>query len=558
MAVEITKQRVFNIGNFINSQVESFSKNRERIRSAQEAEFQRRVLDNGLSNSDQKEYYSNLLKEENKKSVPDRNYISALKDRMSVLDSLIEGENFAKAYRASFERLKTAQGSIDEHIAFLENQADNVKGQELKTKIDDLLSTARQDKYSIQNNVLLNKITFAKNDKRPEILQKTIDNVQQRYNQAIAGGDEETASLWELHLQSLNSQLRMVDIENKVNEFEIKGMNGKFDAVSTLDFFTNMYNNGNGNTPITVNGQTFKSERDFWEGKISNYLNNNFFKILQDEMSNDIDVNAKKLTPVLESKFDNMVTKLEGLRGNQWLRPYLDKLDTVATNISSYGVEKIGEKIVSDYKNGLLGKTSSENITKAIEKLTNLNQWYNVDVKTSLDAIIGDVAGKKSNIANQQIQVYYDKIKEGLSPAEAWKQAESSVASIDIPNTDIVNMQPLDVAKETVSSLDKPSQYDITKSQTNVQQPVVSSPEYKPDSTPQVSTPTIQKGEYIPNPELLSLLKPEQIVTEGNKKYLASGVTAPYRKITDPKELTAYKEEQLIRPKGSNDIYLKL
>lgn len=558
MAVERQKIISYTLQQFVSNQAEAFAKSRQRIRDLQESEFQRRVFENGLSYTDQQQYYENLLKEEQGKSITDSKYQDAIKTKITSIKSLVEAENFANLYRASFERLKTEQGNINEHIDFLNTQLGATKNNELRTKIQDLISEANQSRNTIQNNALMNRIRFAQADKRPEILQNALNEVQGKYNQSLAIGDEESATAWNLHIQALTSQLRNVQIEQKINEFEVKGMNGQHDAVSTFKYLESMFKGAIGNTPINIGGKVYNSEKDFWNEKINGYLRDSFFNILQEEVANNIDVNAKKLTPVLESKFDADIVRLEALRNNEFIKPYLDKLDNTLTNVSAYGVEKIGEKVVSDYKNGLLGKTTSENINNALEKLTNLNKWYNVDVKSAVDAIVNDVAGTKSTIIQNQVSQYQNAIKEGYTPAEAWKFAESSVAQIDIPNIDVATGKPIDIAKETVSSMTQPSKYDITKTEVKTPTPQVSQPTFKPESTPQIPTPTIQRGEYIPNPELLSLLKPEQIVDEGGKKYLASGVTAPYRKITSPDELKNYTESQLIRPKGSNDIYLKI
>lgn len=552
MAVTLDKTLSIRIGDIVDGHINSFVTARDNARVTKEANFYRQVIANGLSTEDQIEFYNGWISDEKDKSVTDSKFVDGLKTNVEELKRLRRAEKFYDAYRISFEDLKTADKSISDHIQFLESELGEAVDQDLTTNIKDLLSITKQDKFTIQNNILNNQVQLALNDKRVSVLNDAINKVDKERNKALLAGNDEIVSMFDLKLQSLNSQLQTSKINDAVHQMDVDMTS---EAFTPVGFFERLEDNLNkaeaGNAPITINGTRYSNAREYWQLQMSQYIEKNFFALQDAEIKNKIDTANAKLSPVLQAEIEEQNSIIDGLKDNSNFAPYLERLDSLRTSANVYGVDKLGQKIVRDYQAGKLGDTASANINNAITRLTNLNTKYGIDVSANINTVIQDVAGKKTQIASKQIKIIQDEMAKGKTFEEASQIAQESVSAIDVPATDVLKTEPIDIATRFLEAPEKraegePDPADITQTKVETEQPRVSGEE---------PAPVIEKGEQISSPELLSLLKETDIVREGENIFLKSGVTAPFQKVSSPEELAGLKEEQLVRPKGTEDIF---
>jgi len=544
---------VLALDSIVNSNIEAFVNSRNTLRAQRSAELYQKAVDEGQDAGEQIAFLQGWLKEEQGKRVPDRAFIRELKKDITDMKKIERSNKFYDKYRESFETYKLGKKSIDEHISYLQNQQKTVTDPSLRREIDGLLTTARTEKMTMERTILENKVTLAMNDKRESVLNDAISRVKSAKQKALAGGNDQWASALDIRLQSLNSQLQNTKITDAVHDIETEMLGKDYKPTEFLKKLQSKMSLADAsNTPITIDGQRYDNAKQFWQFQTNKYVEESFFTMLAEDNKARIDTANMELTPKLEAEFRKQYEEMERLKMDPTLAPYVEKIEQMQISNASYAVNMIGKKIVRDYQDGKMGESAKANINNTIARLTELNKTYGVDVSANIDAVVQDVASKKQAISEAQMQVYQNAIAAGKTPEEAFKEAEANVSGVDIPTSEYIEKSPLEITKEKASALDTAgtegeSKFEISGQKTEMDQPKVSGEAPKP----------AQLGELIPYKELLNLVKEQDIERKGQQIYLKQGVEAPFKKISNEEELKGLSEEQLVRPEGSTDIFLK-
>ena len=512
MAVTREEKNIsINLGTLIQNKKAQIGIVKNRVRAKKEADFLRKVQDEGLSYEEQKTFYKNLLKEEYEKSgVRDDEYISEIRNAISSYSKIIRAERFYNAYRISFEELKTSKKNIDEHIEFLERQLASSVDIDLSISegglgIRDAISAAKQAKFTIQSSILTNKVNLALKDTRRSSVINITNQINDARNKALVSGDDELVSSYDIQLQSLNSQLQMISINDSVHDFELKMMDKPFTSTEFLDELSSQFENADeSGIPVNLNGVLYNDVKDYWSRQLNNYIENNFFKFLDIENEDKINSANKKLTPTMERNLKEINDNINNLKNNPYLENYQDKIENSRLTAITSGVEKFGDKVVRDYNEGLMGDTSDKNASNAISKLNQLNKKYGVDVSTPLETIRVDAASALYNISEQQVGLYKGKILEGFSHEEALDYAVKQVAPISMSTGEVLKKTPEEITREIVEYPKKKeagevSKYDITETKIQDTQPKLSAPvEKKVEPVEKIEEPV----EKIEEPEI--------------------------------------------------------
>lgn len=507
MAITREQKKKTFLGSLIQDRKQSFYDQRAIIRAREEADFYRRVIDNGLSTSDQLTYLKNKAQEEGAKSFPDNSYIADLNKRVTDLEKIKRSEDFYNEYRIAYEQFKTSQSNIDDHIAFLERESGSAIDTDLKTKINDLLSNARQEKFTIKNSILQNQITFATNDARESSVSEVLGKVKSARAEAIAVGDNLRASSLDLQIQNLQSTLQNIRITDAVHQIDQEMMDNPSSPVDFVGKLLNKISSAStADLPLTINGKKYTNEKEFWQMQTNDYMDSTFFKTMLDDIGDKLNVAEAKLTPQLESELEKAIKSIDSLQNNPLLAPYLEKFDQLKTKVASAGVEKLGKKIITDYKNGNMGSTASDNIANSIQKLSDYNKKYMVDVQSNIDAIVSDASNKKSAIANSLMEVYQSAKSKGMTDQAAWDYAKKNVSALDVPASEIATSTPLDIAQQTIKEggQDSTSKFNISKAPTTKPEPAkpvsyTPAPTVPPVGIPEAATPTTTPNQVWTN-----------------------------------------------------------
>lgn len=456
MAITRKNIKRISLGKMIEGRTSSFVKSRNRIRDFKEADFLTRVTNEGLTYQDQIDYYKSESDREKKNNVPDNTYIKAIKSTVASLGKLNRQKKFRDKYSTSLNNLNTQRKSIDNHLRFLETQMMDATDPELRSEITTRINEAKKERFTIQNNAVVNRAQFALQDKTLPALEKSIADTKSRRNIAMGADDDAAVAKWDQQLLSLQSQVGATNIENSYNDLAVNNMKNPVTSVSMLNFLKNNLQGSAGeSTPLNVDGKRYGSVVEYWQAQMNDYVQNTFFNAYQTEKNNEIQTNSQKLTPVLESGLRQMNVELNELASTAELAPFAQQFDQMKTSINFNAVNKIGEKVLEDYTAGRLGASSLENFNLARTKLNDLNKLYNVDVSQYLTSITADLAGKKEASAAAISQLAVD---EGISIEEAAKQLKIT----DIPTGIVAETDVADIASTITPGEPVKSEFDIS------------------------------------------------------------------------------------------------
>lgn len=445
MAITRKKKNTITLGNMVQNRIASYVAERSRIRDAAESRFLDKVVNEGLSYDDQIKYRKSQIANLKDEAVPDKAYIKELNKEVRSLGKLNRAQKFREDYLASFEALKTQRKSYQQHLDFLESSAEGAMDIDLKNDINQLISTSKQEKFKVENTIAENQAKFAIEDKSVPLINKAISDISSRRAQALANDDRAAIQKWDSYLRSLKSNRQVIQVENAYNDYEIKALSTPSDAVSMLNFYRDgLAAAGGDQVPMTINGKTYKSMREFWQGNLNNYVQDKFFTLYQSELNNKIDTAAKKLTPILEQELRDVNQEIGDLANLGELKPFAERMDQLRTSVNFGAVQKVGQKVMEDYTDGRLAETTVKNFNIARQKLNDLNQRYNVDVSTYLSNITEDFASKQEATA----KAIATGISKGLTPEEAERQT----AAFDVPRETVVTESAKDLAKKTVDA----------------------------------------------------------------------------------------------------------
>ena len=272
MAVERIKEFTINLGDIVQTRINSLVLARGRIQAKQEAEFQKIVSEQGMSYEDQLKYKADILSREKKKVFVDVEYVKSLKSNILSLRKLTRYEKVRKEYLDNYTGYKTSEITIDALINSIENQLTIVFDPDLRKELQGKLSEAKIERVNSQRQILENRVVLAKEDKSVEFLEKVISDVLIEHNKAVTLGNKEYSTSLDIYLQSLRSQKQKIVAETKRHDFDLKAASGAVEAVGKLDMLNGAIQAANATDLFVIDGDRYVSEREYWIFQRDSYL----------------------------------------------------------------------------------------------------------------------------------------------------------------------------------------------------------------------------------------------------------------------------------------------
>lgn len=388
-----------------------------KIRNADdEAEFNRAVLEDGLTLQDQLDYRKDQLS----RISDDPAERKRVRAEISSLKQRVEQHNFSDDYLGKLSDFNSGISSIDTVIDFLTQQKSVITDPATLDKINSELAANKQKKFSLTQDLLKAQTDFAVKDTSVSVIQDQIGRVTSARSKALLAGDTNTVAMLDLQIQGLNKAQSENSITKDVQNFAVSSITGYATATKLLDAYNAKISSAATDAPVTVGGITYSSAKEFWSYKRDSYVADTgdagFFGRLSNEGKQKIAL-AQSKSMLDNSTISSVVGDINQLVGRAELAGYEGRLDyakqTVVSNAGEYMSDSILGRYAIDY-----------DLTKAVGELNNL-KLAGVNTDAAYSKLLTTAATIKKGAVDNILQAAQNALaaNPALTPEQALNQA---------------------------------------------------------------------------------------------------------------------------------------
>ena len=354
MALELgTKTISYDLSAVVNGAISAARSEKASKASKVEADFQKAVADGQMDYASQLAFREKQLDEEKTSYFSDPDLQATLAVSIGETKKLIRYEKYRSTYYKNYSDMAAGRITAKEQLDFLNRELGSTTDPELKAEIQKSLVEAERDVTDYENTITTNLITRATQDKTEETLNSAISRVKERRALASLGDNEDEVSGYDLALSSLESQLSKVEIEDSMNKIEIDANLKGVGAINKVNLINDEIGKADGFNPITIEGQSYNSAKDFWTQTRDNYLAGSGKGIFSD-FSRDITsgydetiraANARDgfvnstVLDTIKNDFDSLESKAE-------FQPFLNKITNLKSIVLGAAIESTAKRII--------------------------------------------------------------------------------------------------------------------------------------------------------------------------------------------------------------------
>jgi peptidoglycan hydrolase-like protein with peptidoglycan-binding domain len=283
---------------------------------------------------------------------------------------------------------------------------------------------------------LENQTNYAINDKSISVIDGQIDRVTKARNTALLNDDQELASTYDLHLQALNNAKSETNIQKGILDAAVATVSGQSNAVGLLDYYNQKISSSSSGSPVSVNGVTYQSEKDFWTFKRDSYVadntNSGFFGRFGDEQNTKIKI-ANSNNSLSVDTINDVSKNYNILTTRTELTPYIQTLTATRQDSLQTGADYIGDKILNTY-------SVDYDLPAANAKLEALKPFG-----VNTDKVYGQIMTNAANVKSSQVSNILQTANSimssnpALTPAQAVSQAIAQGASVVMSPKDLTS-----------------------------------------------------------------------------------------------------------------------
>lgn len=345
------------LGAIVAAQVSSLSAVRGRVRAVAEANFQRAVMDGGLSYRAQVEFRkSQVAAALADPAGVDEEYLASLRKAEADARKLARFQDIREAYLQSYEGLKSGKIGLAQHLSFLESQIASVDDEDARKEIRDEITSVRTQIAEAEANTLKNRVQLASKDGTVAALTSAIAEVSDRRARASLSGNDEEASSWDISILSLKKQLGETRIVNGLHDMDLSMSRATPGAMGKLEALAGKVASADSSAPVSVDGVRYGSEKEYWTSLRDSYISGSgsgrfqdFFGDLQGDVKLKIDtvskVNPFSFVPV--STLEAIQRDYDSLAARPEFAPSAERLTASKVAALGYGVEVSAAAIAS-------------------------------------------------------------------------------------------------------------------------------------------------------------------------------------------------------------------
>jgi len=431
------------LDSFVAASMQQF-KNQLAIRNAEdELKFTTAVVENDMSLTEQLSYRQDQLKRVS--DDPDerrrvRAEIAGLKDR-------IQQKSFTDEFTQKLVDQAAGISSVDSVLSWLRDQRSATSDINLQAKIDASILDKTNEKFKLTQNLLNDQTSFALKDKSDDVLTKQIARVTTERNKALLAGDDTLTQNYDLQLMSLNKAKTENNIQNDLKNLAVATVTGSHTSVNLLDSYNNKISNSDTTAPITLDGVTYKNEREYWTYKRDSYLadssGSGFFNRVADEQTTALQVKASNNT-ITADDLARSSSMYNTLYGRPELAGFTAKIDSAKQDTLQTGANALGDKIVNAYTNTL-------DLNRAVSDLNTLKaQGVNVDVP--MQKVLNSASNLKAQNVSDIVGAAQNLLASnpGMSVADAVNQAVAKGAGVVLSPNQLLGSESTTVATDVI------------------------------------------------------------------------------------------------------------
>jgi len=357
----------------------------------------------------------------------------------------------------------------------LVNETDPDLRKEISTNISNVKASIEKDRLSL----LASQIEYAQNDKSVSLLDETIKKTKAEKAKALGSGNDTLAASLDLKVQSLEQTRTQVTVQNTINELTVTKAR-KESAITYLTELNKQLTSADANKPVTLNGVKYNSVQEFWTAERDKYLSNNFFDELSKEYTQYVNGVVQTTGRVPEKVLSQIQTDYNTLKERPELSAFANKLELAKINTLSTAIEKTATSIYNQFVTDSDAKT-------ALRSLETLQTKYGIDLTTSSQKIIGDVAKDKAGLVNNLLGDVTGLVGQGMTYSQALNEV---LAGVNTGKVVAPNFSAQELATQTPGELLSKAQ---SSTKTNLQQGVPEMP--KSNQQPaNIQTPSQSAG----------------------------------------------------------------
>lgn len=480
-------------GDSLDVFVENISKsfgNQLAVRNAEdELQFNKAVLEDGISVEDQLAYRQEQLK----RVSDDPQERKRIKNEVAALKQRVVQTGFSNDYLDKLNDFQSGLASVDSVISWLKDQESSIKDPDTLALISKQIGEMNDKKFTLTKSLIENQTAYAVNDKSDSIIGAQIEKVKSAKAAALLVGDQTLASTYDLQLQSLTKARTENNISNSIMALAAQTAVGNSSATGLLDAYNGKANGASASSgPITVGGVTYQSEKDFWTYKRDSYVadnsQNGFFTRLNGEVNTNLKTLASK-NSLDTSALLAQTNVYNGLSSRPELANYAATIANTRQDSLQAGANLIANRVIDTY-------AVNYDINTAVTTLNNL-KTLGTNVDDPFNKILTKSAEIKSAQVNNVLQTAdsYFKSDPTITAEAALNKAIASNAAAATSPTQLATTPVKDLAKTQL-----PGATPLPNApQTTVQPPTTITP---PQAAPVAPKPVVTTPPPAPTPTI--------------------------------------------------------
>ena len=354
MAVERKQQFVINLGDEITSRLKEIALWRKQDWAREETEFQKDVIDKGLSLDDQLAYRQKQLSEERGRRFPNQDYVDRIQGEIGILKKQVRQRNIREKYFQSQSNLINGVSSSQQYLDQLKTLKDLPGVDKTMTNdFDNAILSAESQIRKDPLTVLNNQYNFAVKDQSLPSLEK----VKKDYaSQKLLAKSEAEKTAYDLKIQAINQQMAGINVENKIHNIVTDSVSKYTTPEEKLNFLKDAEQSSSTDTPVILNGVKYDSERAYWTEAKNKYLAgagtglfSNFFKDLDTYAKTTVSNLANSFGKIPVSQLQDIKSSFDSLKAIPDVAQYSNNVDLIKNSVLSTAVANNAKQIENEY-----------------------------------------------------------------------------------------------------------------------------------------------------------------------------------------------------------------